>query len=80
MRYDCGEGVAARMTDWSDEESYESLPEHRMGRTGILILQAERESQRELPASNLRHAFSECGVALTAYDGGVARLSMPAEG
>jgi len=49
-------------------------------RTGILILRAERESQRELPASNLRYAFSECGVALTAYDGGVVRLSMPAEG
>lgn len=49
-------------------------------RTGILILQAERKGQRALPAGSLRHAFAECGVALTAYDGGVIRLSMPGRG
>lgn len=49
-------------------------------RTGILLLQAERETSRALPATHLRHAFSERGVALTAYDGGVVRLSMPAQG
>jgi selenocysteine lyase/cysteine desulfurase len=49
-------------------------------RTGILLLQSERKTRRELPATDLRHAFSERGVALTAYEGGVVRLSMPAQG
>jgi hypothetical protein len=49
-------------------------------RTGILLLQAEREIKQELPATTLRHAFSERGVALTAYDRGILRLSMPAQG
>jgi hypothetical protein len=49
-------------------------------RTGILLLQAEREGRKEMPATELRHAFSKRGVALTAYDGGVIRLSMPSEG
>jgi hypothetical protein len=48
-------------------------------RSGILLLQAERE-KKESSATELRHAFSERGVALTAYDGGVVRLSMAAEG
>jgi hypothetical protein len=46
-------------------------------RTGILLLQAEREEKRGQSATELRHGFSERGVALTAYDGGMARLSMP---
>jgi len=48
-------------------------------RTGILLLQAEREKKRGAAAAEMRHAFSERGVALTAYDGGFVRLSMPAE-
>lgn len=49
-------------------------------RTGILLLQAERQQTKDTPADELRRAFSERGVALTAYDGGVVRLSMPREG
>jgi hypothetical protein len=49
-------------------------------RTGILLLQAERERRRDTSAEELRRAFSERGVALTAYDGGIVRLSMPREG
>ncbi len=49
-------------------------------RSGILLLQAERGRSRDLSAHELRRAFSERGVALTAYDGGVLRLSMPADG
>ena len=48
-------------------------------RTGILLLQAEREKKKGATATELRHAFSERGVAITAYDGGFVRLSMPAE-
>jgi hypothetical protein len=47
-------------------------------RTGILLLQAEREPTRAAPADVLRSAFCEQGVAVTAYDGGLVRLSMPA--
>lgn len=47
-------------------------------RTGILLLQAERDKTRVEPADELREAFADNGVALTAYDGGFARLSMPA--
>jgi hypothetical protein len=46
-------------------------------RTSIL-LQADRRKKSSAP--ELRQAFSEQVVALTAYDGGVVRLSMPAEG
>jgi selenocysteine lyase/cysteine desulfurase len=46
-------------------------------RTGILLLQAERERTRAVPAEALRSAFYEQGVAVTAYDGGLVRLSMP---
>jgi hypothetical protein len=49
-------------------------------RTGILLLQSGREAGRALPGEGLRQAFSDQGVALTGYDGGVIRLSMPAEG
>jgi hypothetical protein len=46
---------------------------------GILALQAEREEKKESSAKQLRHAFSERGVVLTAYDGGIVLLSMPAD-
>ncbi len=49
-------------------------------RTGILLLQAEREKMKKLSAPELRRTFAERGVALTAYDGGMIRLSMPGEG
>lgn len=46
-------------------------------RTGILLLQAEREKTRQHSADHLRDAFAAGGVAVTAYDRGIARLSMP---
>lgn len=45
--------------------------------TGILLLQAEREKTRRRSAEELRDAFAEEGLALTSYDGGFVRLSMP---
>jgi len=47
-------------------------------RTGILLLQAERDATRRLSACAMREAFAGNGVALTAYEGGLVRLSMPA--
>jgi hypothetical protein len=46
-------------------------------RSGILLLVAEREATRGKPAEEMRSAFADQGVALTAYDGGRTRLSMP---
>ncbi len=46
-------------------------------RTGILLLQAERSRVRQLPAQEMRSAFYGRGVALTAYDDGLIRLSVP---
>lgn len=47
-------------------------------RTGIALLRAEREKTRRLSAVALREAFASHGVALTAYEHGLVRLSMPA--
>jgi len=46
-------------------------------RSGILLLEAEREVTRRKPAEKVRASFSDQGIALTAYEGGRIRLSMP---
>jgi hypothetical protein len=46
-------------------------------RSGILLLEAEREATRRKPPQEIRAAFSGHGVALTTYEGGRIRLSMP---
>lgn len=47
-------------------------------RTGILMLRAERNKTRQRTAEELRDTFADEGLALTGYDGGFIRLSMPA--
>ena len=48
-------------------------------RTGILLLQADRETTRSRAATDLRGGSSRMKrPALTAYDDGIVRLSMPA--
>ena len=49
-------------------------------RSGILLLEAERSAIRSVSADVLRTNLRDAGVAATAYDGGVLRLSMPAVG
>lgn len=46
-------------------------------RSGILLLQAERPATRRVEAQVVRTAFHSRGVSLTAYEGGLIRLSMP---
>jgi selenocysteine lyase/cysteine desulfurase len=46
-------------------------------RTGILLLQAERAATRLQSSTNMRRVFADQGVALTAYNDGMVRLSMP---
>jgi hypothetical protein len=51
---------------------------HPTLRSGVLLLQAESETTCRLPVECLRAAFHDHGVALTAYNDGLIRLSMPA--
>jgi hypothetical protein len=61
----------ARAAGWVPLVSDPSL------RTGILLLRAERAATRSRRPVEIREAFYERGVALTAYEGGLIRLSMP---
>jgi hypothetical protein len=54
------------------------LPNERL-RSGILLLQAADEHSRELPPDVLRRRFHEAGLALSAYNRGVVRVSLPSE-
>jgi selenocysteine lyase/cysteine desulfurase len=47
--------------------------------TGILLLQGERKKVQDHSASVLRETFARNGVALTAYESGLVRLSIPAD-
>lgn len=67
----------AQATAVAESCDWRSLLPAEPFRTGILLLQAEREATRCLPPEALRGAFAEHGIALTAYDGGAIRLSMP---
>jgi hypothetical protein len=46
-------------------------------RTGIMLLQASGSEARSLGSAAMRNAFADRGVAITAYDEGIIRLSMP---
>jgi hypothetical protein len=46
-------------------------------RSGILLLRAEHAATRTAVPGMLRDAFGREGIALTAYDGGFVRVSMP---
>lgn len=48
-------------------------------RSGILLLRPERGRPAGATGDELRSRFLNRGLALTAYDGGVLRLSLPAE-
>lgn len=59
-------------TGWSPRRPHATLC------SGILLLQANRRSARRRAADEARTAFQEQGIILTAYEGGMVRLSMPA--
>lgn len=62
----------------ASESGWKTLMPPESFRTGILLLQAERSETRQRCSRELRQSFAERGVALTAYDEGQIRLSMPA--
>lgn len=67
----CTAAVLAESCGWQSIQPAEPF------RTGILLLQ--REAHQSLPASQMREAFADRGIALTSYAGGMVRLSMPGE-
>lgn len=62
---------SAAHADW-----HPLLP-HADFRSGILLLQPEREQVRARPTSVLRDIFRKFGIVTTTYDKGLVRLSMP---
>lgn len=54
------------------------LPDSEL-RSAILLLQSDRQRTRDMSRDQLRHRFQREGIALTAYDRGVVRLSAIAE-
>ncbi len=48
-------------------------------RSGILLLQAERPKIQAASPASIRSTLADAGVALTAYERGIVRLSMPAD-
>lgn len=63
----------ARRIGWEPVEPSSAL------RTGIVLLRAADPGVRSWPAERLRSELHRRGLAATAYDGGVVRLSMPGE-
>jgi hypothetical protein len=55
------------------------LTPHDEFRSGILLLQSESPRLKRARPEEVREQFQECGVALTAYERGVIRLSAPLE-
>jgi hypothetical protein len=62
---------AARGTGWDPVETHPGLS------SGILLLQATSRKIRLAKPEALRERFHAAGVALTAYEGGLVRLSTP---
>jgi selenocysteine lyase/cysteine desulfurase len=66
--------TAARL---ASESGWRPLLPAQPFRTGILLLQAARAATCSLHPVELRRRFAERGLALTAYEGGVVRISAP---
>lgn len=67
---------AIQAAEWAQASGWHPLLPAAPFQTGILLLQAERKQLSELTPQELRHRFALEGVALTAYEAGVVRLSM----
>jgi hypothetical protein len=62
---------AAKETPW------QSLLPHPTLRSGIVLFRAENSKIARMPAGSLREHFFRRGVALTTYDRGLVRVSLP---
>ena len=65
-----------RLAEVADGTPWQTVPTDSSIQSGILILKP-RSGNRVSSGDSLRNAFRRHGVALTAYDDGSIRLSMP---
>lgn len=68
---------ARRVCEVAAESGWSPLPTLPGCDTGILLLEQQSNLATRVDAAELRLRFARMGVALTAYDGGQIRLSMP---
>ncbi len=68
---------ADRVAEAGNAVGWQPLRPTESFRSGILLLRARAPAVRAVAPETLRQRFQQQGLALTAYDGGVIRLSMP---
>ncbi len=66
-----------RLAEQSKAAGWHPLRSDSPMNTGILLLEAADPQTRSAPIDRLRERFLAGGVALTAYDGGIVRTSLP---
>jgi hypothetical protein len=70
---------ADRVAEVTDASGWQPVRPEAAMRSGILLLQAKRGVTRSAPPDTLRFAFRRCGLALSAYVGGLIRTSFLAD-
>jgi hypothetical protein len=73
----CQMANAERVADRAARSGWRPLRTSIPTRTGILLLEAESGDTRLAPVERLRERFLTSGVAVSAYDGGIVRTSLP---
>ena len=74
----CQITTAGQVTGKATSSGWRPLSPSEPLQTGILLLEAKSEDTRTAPTEKLRQRFLTAGIALTAYDGGLIRASLPA--
>lgn len=75
--FECRRANASLLAEASGGTGWQPLVPANAFRSGILLLQAESKHIRRAPAETTRVQFQEHGIALTSYENGIVRLSMP---
>jgi hypothetical protein len=70
-------GNADQVAALTRRSLWRPIPIHPTLSSGIQLLEGIREETRTASADSVRRRFQEQGIALTAFTGGVLRLSMP---
>lgn len=70
---------AERVEELARVRGWRPISVHSQLGTGVQLLETVREETRRIPADFVRREFQERGIALTAFSGGILRLSMPGD-
>ena len=73
----CQVANARQLTGKAPASGWRPLRPSEPLQTGILLLEAKSRDTRAAPIEMLRQRFLTAGIALTAYDGGLIRASLP---